>query len=197
MDETRRAREARLAAVALAGGATAAAFLLLSALTYRVLAEATVARDGSLAHALVVISYLAGGPGIAVPLALPIGCASILALRDGQLPRWSGWIGTVAVAACIGSASAMVGPMNNTSVTYGILLLAGSMTPATIRNNARVAREVVIAEVRIEGGELVLHLTASEKVESVHGDLSVPLSAVRSIEVIDDAHGAAGGRPLG
>src|SRR5947209_4118675 len=38
-------RSARLAPVALAGGVCAAAFLLLSALVYRVLAEPSVARD--------------------------------------------------------------------------------------------------------------------------------------------------------
>ncbi|MDQ2761787.1 MAG: hypothetical protein M3Y17_15510 [Actinomycetota bacterium] len=41
-----------LPALALAGGVTAAAFLLLSALCYRTLAEPTVARDAPLAHAL-------------------------------------------------------------------------------------------------------------------------------------------------
>ncbi len=34
-----------------------------------------------------------------------------------------------------------------------------------------------------------LRLSAVEKAEAVHGDLHVPVSAVRSIEVIDDAHG--------
>jgi hypothetical protein len=48
-----------LSGLALAGGATAGAFLLLSALVYRALAEGDVVRE----HALVVLSYLAGGPG--------------------------------------------------------------------------------------------------------------------------------------
>ncbi len=49
-----------------------------------------------------------------------------------------------------------------------------------------------MAELQIADRELVLHLTAAEKVESVHGDLRVPLSALKSVEVIDDAHRRAG-----
>ena len=49
-----------------------------------------------------------------------------------------------------------------------------------------------MAELRVEGSELVLHLSKAEKVESVHGDLRAPLSAVRGVEVLDDAHGPAG-----
>jgi hypothetical protein len=49
-----------------------------------------------------------------------------------------------------------------------------------------------MAELRVEAGELVLHLTAAEKFEGVHGDLRVPLSAVMEVEVLDNAHEAAG-----
>ncbi len=45
-----------------------------------------------------------------------------------------------------------------------------------------------MAELRVEGGELVLHLSGLEKAASVHGDLRVPLSAVRGVEVLEDAH---------
>ena len=45
-----------------------------------------------------------------------------------------------------------------------------------------------MAELRLEGGELVLRLSGAEKAEAVHGDLRVPLSALRGVEVIDDAH---------
>ncbi|HEY5394727.1 MAG TPA: hypothetical protein VIL16_04960 [Trebonia sp.] len=51
-----------------------------------------------------------------------------------------------------------------------------------------------MAELRIDGGELVLHLSGAEKLESVHGDLRAPLSAVRGVEVLDDAHAPAGVR---
>jgi hypothetical protein len=49
-----------------------------------------------------------------------------------------------------------------------------------------------MAELRIDGNELLLHLTAAEKIEGVHGDLRAPLSAVRGIEVLDDAHEPVG-----
>ena len=45
-----------------------------------------------------------------------------------------------------------------------------------------------MAELRLEGGELVLHLSGAEKAEAIHGDLRVPRSALRTVEVIDDAH---------
>jgi hypothetical protein len=49
-----------------------------------------------------------------------------------------------------------------------------------------------VAELQLAGGELVLHLSVAEKAEAVHGDLRVPLSALRGVEVIDDAHGWTG-----
>ena len=49
-----------------------------------------------------------------------------------------------------------------------------------------------MAELQVEGGELVLHLSAVEKVEGVHGDLRVPVAAVRGVEVLDDAHAPVG-----
>jgi hypothetical protein len=49
-----------------------------------------------------------------------------------------------------------------------------------------------MAELQLEGNELVLHLSGAEKAEAVHGDLRVPLSALRGVEVIDDAHSWTG-----
>lgn len=45
-----------------------------------------------------------------------------------------------------------------------------------------------MAELQLDGDDLILHLTAAEKAEAVHGSLRVPRSAIRSVEVIDDAH---------
>lgn len=45
-----------------------------------------------------------------------------------------------------------------------------------------------MAEVVVEGEEIVLHLSRTEKLEAVHGDLRAPRSAVRSVEILDDAH---------
>ena len=112
-----------LAALALAGGAMAAAFLLLSALCYRTLAEPTVARDAPLAHALVVLSYLAGGPAIAVPLVPMIAVVAAATLREQILARWTGWLGVVTALCGAACASTFLGPTNNRSATYGILLL--------------------------------------------------------------------------
>jgi hypothetical protein len=49
-----------------------------------------------------------------------------------------------------------------------------------------------MAELHVEGDELVLHLSGAEKAEAIHGDLRVPLSAIRSVEVLDDAHSWTG-----
>ncbi len=115
---------AGLRALALAGGTMAAAFLLLSALCYRTLAEPTVASDAPLAHALVVLSYLAGGPAIAVPLVPMVIAVTAATLREHLLARWTGWLGAIAALCGAASASTLLGPTNNHSATYGILLLA-------------------------------------------------------------------------
>lgn len=48
-----------------------------------------------------------------------------------------------------------------------------------------------MADLVVEGDELVLHLSGVEKLESVHGDLRAPRSSVSSIEILDNAHGPA------
>jgi hypothetical protein len=48
-----------------------------------------------------------------------------------------------------------------------------------------------MAELDLVGDDVVLHLDRLEKIEGVHGDLSVPRSAVTGVEVLDDAHRAA------
>ncbi len=45
-----------------------------------------------------------------------------------------------------------------------------------------------MAELTIDGDDVVLRMSRLERLESVHGDLRVPLSAIRSIEVLEDAH---------
>ena len=44
-----------------------------------------------------------------------------------------------------------------------------------------------MAELKREGEDLVLSLSAAEKVEAVHGDIRVPMSSVQSVEVVEDA----------
>jgi len=48
-----------------------------------------------------------------------------------------------------------------------------------------------MAELVVEDDNLVLHLTAAEKLEGAHRDLRAPLSGVSAIEVLDDAHAPA------
>lgn len=43
-----------------------------------------------------------------------------------------------------------------------------------------------MAELSRQGDELVLTLDTLEKAESLHGDVRVPVSSVRDIEVVDD-----------
>lgn len=47
-----------------------------------------------------------------------------------------------------------------------------------------------MAELTVDGTDLVLHLHGVEKAEGVHGDIRVPLSAVTAVRVVDSAwHG--------
>ena len=54
-----------------------------------------------------------------------------------------------------------------------------------------------MAEVIVEGPELVVRLRAVERLEAVHGEVKVPLQSVRSVEVLDDAVGAVHGFRVG
>ena len=120
---TVRAAGVRLAALALGGGMIGAAFLALSALSYRVLAERSVAADPALAHGLVVLSYLAGGPAIGVPLALTAGAFAAAIRRERTLPVWLWWLSMVAAVLGVATATTLLGPTNNSSAAYGVLLL--------------------------------------------------------------------------
>ncbi|MGA8208339.1 MAG: hypothetical protein WB801_08335 [Candidatus Dormiibacterota bacterium] len=42
-----------------------------------------------------------------------------------------------------------------------------------------------MADIRIDGSDLVVELSRLEKVEAVHGDLRVPLTSVRQVEVVN------------
>jgi hypothetical protein len=49
-----------------------------------------------------------------------------------------------------------------------------------------------MAEVRIEDDQIHLILTTAEKLEGVHPDLKAPVAAINGVEVLEDAHRAAG-----
>jgi hypothetical protein len=44
-----------------------------------------------------------------------------------------------------------------------------------------------MAELRVEGADLVLHMSALEKAEGFHRDIRLPLSAVQSVRCVEDA----------
>ena len=43
-----------------------------------------------------------------------------------------------------------------------------------------------VADLRIEGDELVLHLGALEKAEGFHSDIRVPVGSVQAVRAVDD-----------
>ncbi len=45
-----------------------------------------------------------------------------------------------------------------------------------------------MGELLVEGDELVVHLSGTEKLEAVHGDLRAPRASWRSVEVLANAH---------
>ena len=54
---------------------------------------------------------------------------------------------------------------------------------------ARLTRSLdspAVAELQIDGNELVLHLRPMEKAEGMHGDIRVPLTAVTAVRAVDD-----------
>lgn len=90
-----------LPSLAFAGGVAAAAFLLLSAVSCRVLSEPVVAQDAALAHAMLVASSLAGGPAISP--GVPHRRRRPDPLNGSPLPRWIGRLGNAAVAMSVAS----------------------------------------------------------------------------------------------
>jgi hypothetical protein len=55
-----------------------------------------------------------------------------------------------------------------------------------------------MAELVKEGDDLVVKLSTIEKAEAAHGDVRVPLSSVRGVEVVDDAvHAVPGWKVIG
>ena len=54
-----------------------------------------------------------------------------------------------------------------------------------------------MAELSVEGDELVVRLRPVEKLEAVHGEVRVPLGSVKTVEVLDDAVHAVHGIRVG
>jgi hypothetical protein len=49
-----------------------------------------------------------------------------------------------------------------------------------------------MAEIRIEDDQIHLALTAAEKLEGAHRDLNAPISTITAVDILEDAHRAAG-----
>ena len=45
---------------------------------------------------------------------------------------------------------------------------------------------MAVADLQVDGDELVLHLRALEKAEGVHGDIIVPLASVTAVRAVDN-----------
>jgi hypothetical protein len=56
-----------------------------------------------------------------------------------------------------------------------------------------LTEEAAVAELTVEGNELVLHLSRFEQAEAIHGNLRIPASSVQRVEVRDDILGAVRG----
>jgi hypothetical protein len=55
-----------------------------------------------------------------------------------------------------------------------------------------------MAELTRDGDDLVVALSTAEKLEAAHGDVRVPISSVRGVQVVDDAvHSVPGMKEIG
>ncbi len=54
-----------------------------------------------------------------------------------------------------------------------------------------------MAELIVDGDELVVRMKATERLEAVHGEVRVPLGSVKTVEVLDDAERAVHGFRVG
>ena len=105
-DHLRRVEGARgrLAAVAFGGGVAAAA-ALIAAYSATVTAAQRAGTIGGIppetATGLFDLSANLVGSGVPIALAVMLGAASVLAFREGALPRWLAWGGAVVALGCI------------------------------------------------------------------------------------------------
>jgi hypothetical protein len=53
-----------------------------------------------------------------------------------------------------------------------------------------------MAELRVEGRQVSVHLSLAEKIGALHKDLQFPRSAVRTVRVVDNPFGEIGGMRL-
>jgi hypothetical protein len=122
-----------LARAALAGGIVAASILLLSAIAFSIIAEPSLAGEASVARALLLVAYLAGGPAFVAPLALTIAAISLLGRREKALPRWISLPGLATAAIALLPLATLLGSAEGRSLELSVpaMLLALSWILAT------------------------------------------------------------------
>ena len=94
--------------IALGGGVSAAAFLLLSAGLSVALVPVAAGGNLGFIDTLRELNFLAGGPVHIPLLGLFVGAASIAALRAKALPRWISWIGISAATLSLLSLTSLL-----------------------------------------------------------------------------------------
>ena len=94
--------------IALVGGLGASIALTTSAFAQWVVAQPGVSADSSVAHALHLFSFAAGGPGFAVPFGLLIAGVAVVAGLQSFIPRWLMWTGLFLAAVAELSVFAFV-----------------------------------------------------------------------------------------
>jgi hypothetical protein len=116
---TRGPRRPIVRTTGLAGGFIAASFLLLSAFLY-VLGADPIVKNPSVFRAVLLLSWLCGGPGVLVPLGVMIASTT----GDRDLPRWLRRAGLFAAVLGVASLSVVLVAPSDTSVLFGVLLAA-------------------------------------------------------------------------
>ena len=79
--------------VALAAGAVAGSFVLLTALFVWTLSRPAIEESPPLLRALHDLAYIAGGPAHVFAVALYLGASSLAILSTSILPDWVAWLG--------------------------------------------------------------------------------------------------------
>ena len=115
----RRTDSGELGMVATAGGAVAAAMLLLDAALFWTVASPSAAASPPLVEALHDLSYICGGVALALPLGVFIACLAAAGAERRLLPTWLRWVGAIAALG---------------TVAYGTTLLAaeGAWSPSGV-----------------------------------------------------------------
>jgi hypothetical protein len=122
-----------LVRTALAGSIVAATMLLLSATAFWTITEPALADDASLARALLLLAYVAGGPALVAPLAVTIAAASLLGRAEQMLPPWIAVAGLATAAIALLSLATLLGSAQARSLEFTVpaMLLALTWICAT------------------------------------------------------------------